>query len=141
MAATVTKFNSDNRAIERDPVTLVFEVDSGTPALAAVSYALCTIPAGTVYLTAEIHCLQADVDATSTLCSLAHTAATLFTGSADNGGVINVIDDGISSGTLVPTPSGTQAAGTLNAVVSVVGASCSTAAKWRITVCCYRPSF
>ena len=141
MAATITKYNSHHRAIERDPMTVVFDIDSGTPALAAVSYELMPIPAGIAYLAIEIHCIQPDINATSTLCSLAHTAATLFTGSADNGGVLSGIDDGISSGTLVPTPTGTQVAGTLNAVVSVVGASCSTAAKWRVIVTMYRASY
>lgn len=139
MAGTVTTFNSDNRSIERDPITLVFEVEAQLGATSSTDEVLMAMPAGVTYLCAEIQCIVAEAGATSSVCSLVHGATAILTGSADNGGTANTIDDGVSSGTFVANAD-TSAAGNLIADINIVGTS-TTAAKWRIHVTCLRTSF
>ena len=144
MAATLTQGNGVSRAVERDPCWLTFEVDSGTAVIAGATTGrliLRALPADTNIISVNISCIQADVAATSTLCSLAIGGTALFTGSADNGGVLNGIDDGLSSGTMVPSSAGGESAGNLTADVTLVGGSASTAAVWRIAVLVNRNDF
>ena len=136
---TVTTFNSDLRAIERDPITLVFEVVADLGATSSSEEVLAAMPAGVTYLYAEVQCIIAEAGATSSKCNLKHGSTTFFTGSADNGGTVDTIDEGVSSGTFDPTAD-TSAAGNLIADIDVVGTS-TTAAKWRIIVTCLRTSF
>jgi len=143
MAATLTQGNGVSRAIERDPVWLTFEVDSGTAVISAESLTLRALPKYTNILQAFVQCVEADVGGTSTLCSLAYDGNTLLTGSADNGGTINTVNDGLNSGTaFAPSVDGGEpTAGNLSAVVTTVGGSITNGAVWRILVLVNRNDF
>lgn len=140
MAGTVTTFNSDNRAVERDPICLVFEYQAEAGASKSEEIVLRAIPEGTTYLRAQIQTIVADTGATSTVLNLKHGSTTIFTGSADNGGTVDTIDDGVSSGTFDPTAADDVSADNLIADFDQVGTT-SFAPKFRIIIECLRTSF
>lgn len=141
MAATVTTFGSDNRAIERDPIELVWEVNGGLAALTNDDSTLRALPNGTVFLSAEIACIQAEAGATSSKLDLRVGGGSLLAGASDNGGTLSVLNSGIAAGTFTPTASGgTTGDVNLNARVNIVGTP-STAPIWRVRVLCLRTSF
>ena len=109
MAGTVTKYNSDNRAIERDPTILVFEYLAETGAAKSEDAVLRSMPAGVTYLSVEIQSLIADVGSGNVTCNLKHGSTTFFSGAADLGGTINTVNDSVIG--LVPAAD-TSAAGT-----------------------------
>lgn len=142
MAGTVTKYNSDNRAIERDPVLLVFEYEGELGLTKSEEAVLRAMPANCIYLSAEIQCITAEAGATSSLLSLKHGSTAVLTGKADNGGAVGKVDNGAvvaSNGTAVPQAD-TSAAANLVASYTSVGTS-TTAPKWRILLWVMRPDF
>jgi len=142
MAATITQKNGLSRAIERDPCWLTWEIDSGTAVISAVAYELRELPAGTNILSAYVQCIEADAGATSTLCTLKVDTTNLLVGAADNGGVVNVVNDGVNAGTgFAPSSAGGESASSLNAVITTVGGSITNGAVWRIMVLVNRNDF
>lgn len=139
---TITKFNSDHRAIERDPVLLVFEYESQLGLTRSEEAVLRAMPANCIYLSAEIQCIVAEAGATSSLLSLKHGSTAFLTGKADNGGVVGKVDNGAvvaTNGTAVPQAD-TSAAANLIASFTSVGTS-TTAPKYRILLWVMRSTF
>jgi len=131
MAVTITKYNSDDRHIGREPVCLVFDVDGGTAALSNDDSTLVSIPANTILLAANIQCVVAEAGATSSKCDLRLGSNNVLAGTADNGGTVGTVDDGVSSGTLSPENSNLAAAANLVARVNISGTP-TTAPVWRV---------
>jgi len=144
MAGTLVTHGSDNLAIERGVVTLVFDYTSELGLTKSEEVVLRAMPAGCKYLGATIQCLQGDAGATSTTMSLKHGATAIFTGSSDNGGIASVIDGGTaaSDGAFLCAQANTASATAGNLIGSFVQVGTTvTPTILRITVTVFRPNF
>ena len=136
--ATVTMNGSDNVAIEKTPRWLVFNVDFSADT-ATTTAALRVLPVGTVVLDGWMNCVTAEAGGTSADVDMEVGAVGWWTGTADNGGVINVFDHGASKYQYVVV-AGTAASRTVEAIWTEAGTS-TAGPVMRVGVLVYRPDF
>lgn len=144
MAGTVTTYGNDDRAIERDPIILTFDYEAEVGLTKSEEAVLRSMPAGIKYLWCQIQCIRADAGTATSQLSLDHGATEIFTGTADNGAAVNTIDGGTagSDGAFLAAAAETAGATAGNLIASFTATgTTTTAAKYRILVCCFRPTF
>jgi len=136
--ATVTMHGNDNVAIEKTPRLMVFDVDFSADDTTTTA-TLRVLPAGCVVLDAFMCCTTAEVGGTSADVDMKVGSTEWWTGTADNGGVINVYDYAAAKYCYV-VPDTTVALRTL--AVTWTEAGTSTAGPvMRVGVLVYRPDF
>lgn len=149
MAGTLTTYNSENLAIERDPVKLVFEYEAEVGLTKSEEVVLRALPAGCKILGIQVHCIQADAGTATSQLSIDYdpddgASTEIFTGTADNGATVNTLDGGTagSDGAFLPSVADgvTDAAGNLIGSFTGTGTT-TTGAKYRILIDVFRPSF
>ena len=111
MAMTVTAYGSDVRTISTYPQWFVWDVagellEGTTPDTEEI--ALITCPIGTILIDATVCCIVAGAGTGDDVLSLktddGSTEALVFTGTADNGGAVDVIDRAVDvAGSDFPT--------------------------------------
>ena len=146
MAGTVVTYNSEFRAIERDPITIVFDYIPELGATKSEEIAAITdLPANCKVLCVQSQCIVADSGTTAGAVGLkwgtvGDTPTSFFTGSADSSATVNTIDDGVSSGAFLPNAD-ISAAGDIVVDYDMTGTSTTPPAQWRIWVTLLRTSF
>lgn len=143
MAMTITAYGSDTRDITTYPQWFVWDaagvVTEGSGGVDEEGD-LITIPIGTVIIDASICCIVAGAGTGDDVLSVeiddGTTERTVFTGTADNGGAVDVIDRSVTvDGSAFPT----TAEQTLR-VVRTISDDVTTPAEYRVAILMYRDS-
>ena len=144
MAATVTTYGQENAHIGRTPVWVMFDVqgvleEGSTPASEEVT--LMSIPIGTVMIDANVCCIVEGAGTGTDVLSIASddgsTQTLVFTGTADNGGAVDVMDRAlVVDGSHFPT----TVARTLVAIRSI-NDDVTTPAEYRVAMLLCRPEY
>ena len=141
-----TKYGNDLAHIGRTPIWLVFEVDgqawdfSDEPTETGV---LRAIPIGTIMHDATICCTKAAAaTGTDTLDILISTGTRkVFTGTSDNGGVIDVIDRAlVVDGSAFPITAAANLS-VLRTISADTGSDLTGGAHYRVSVLLSRPEY